>query len=853
VKLKYLLILLLYSVLMPKSWAQSYYFSHYQVESGLSNNAVICSLQDKKGFMWFGTKDGLNRFDGYTYKVFRSDPLNKKSLGSSFIFSLYQDVNGTLWVGTERGIYYYNYDNENFTFLKGSSTNNIRCIVMDNRQNLWFISGLTLFKYTPATKSITSYARDFEATSVCKIAGGDIWISTPFGTVNKYDPQSDRFTSYSVFSHSKPATSNWIEKIYCDDTGKIFVGTSNQGVKVFDTRTLTYTDLLTNNTDGTAIFARDFIRNSPTELWMATESGIFIYDDATQAFTNLHKQYNNAYSISDNAVYTLCKDREGGIWAGTYFGGISYYPKQYTYFEKFFPKTGENAISGNAVREICSDGRGNLWIGTEDAGLNKLNLATGKFSNYKPGDGRSGIATSNIHGLLVSGNELWIGTFEHGLDVMDLRTEKVIRHYNAGGAATQFRSNFIYCMLKTRTGKILMGTAVGLYQYNAAANNFTLLTQVPTNTFYTTLTEDSKGTIWAGTFRDGVHYLNLETGYSGAINEYPAEKIDLAANRVSCVLEDSEHYIWVATESGLYKYDPRSKHIREFSIKNGFPVNLIYSLLEDGNKHLWISTSKGLLSFDTRTEKVTIFTKSNGLLNDQFNYNSAFKDDAGKMYFGSVKGMISFKPDEFVTNTYTPPVYITGFQVSNNELDVNQNGSPLKKSILLTKHITLNYYQSSFSIDFSALSYTSPGTTEYAYKMDGLYEQWTYIKTNRKAYFTELPPGNYTFRVKAANSSGVWNAKETILNIEVLPPYWKSTWAYLIYTAFIIGFFMWLINRYHNRLQAKHNHKMEVFENEKEKEIYQAKIEFFTTVAHEIRTPLTLIKGPMEKGNKARA
>ncbi|WPU95228.1 two-component regulator propeller domain-containing protein [Mucilaginibacter sabulilitoris] len=828
-------------------FGQSYYFSHYQVENGLSNNAVICSIQDKKGFMWFGTKDGLNRFDGYTYKIFRNNPDDKNSIGSNFICSLYQDQNGVLWIGTERGLYTYDDHTESFKFLKGSSTNAIRGMVMDGGQNLWFISGLTLFKYIPATGVITSYARDFEATSLCSTAGGAIWAATPQGTLQRYDEKSDSFLSYPVFNHSKPATSDWIEKIYSDAPGSLLVGTSNQGVKMFNTRTLDYTDLLTNNTDGTTIFVRDFIRSSSNEIWIATESGIFIYDETSHKFTNLHKQYNNSYSLSDNAVYTLCNDREGGIWAGTYFGGVNYYPKRYTYFEKTFPKTGENSISGNAVREIRQDDQGNLWIGTEDAGLNKLDRITGLFSNYKPGDRKSGIANTNIHGLLISGNELWIGTFEHGLDVMDLKTEKIIRHYNAGPSPNQFKSNFIYCMLKTRKDEILIGTAVGMYKYNKATNDFTLLTQIPVTAFYTTITEDKVGTIWAGTFRDGVHYFNEEKNFHGTINKFPDKKINLSANRITCVLEDTGSHIWIATESGLYKYNPLTKHIKEFSVKTGFPVNLIYSVLEDSNKQLWISTSKGLLNFDIGTEKVKVFTRSNGLLNDQFNYNSAFKDSAGKMYFGSVKGLISFKPAEFITNTFIPPVYITGFQVSNLELAVNKDGSPLKKSIILTDHITLTHHQSSFSIDFSALNYTSPGTTEYAYKMNGLYEQWTYIKTNRKAYFTELPPGDYVFRVKAANSSGVWNTKETRLYIKVLPPYWKSTWAYTIYALLFIVFLWWIVNSYHKRLQAKNDRKMEVFENEKEKEIYQAKIEFFTNVAHEIRTPLTLIKGPMEK------
>ncbi|WP_164849842.1 ligand-binding sensor domain-containing protein [Mucilaginibacter limnophilus] len=825
--------------------AQPYYFTHYQVESGLSNNAVICSIIDKKGFMWFGTKDGLNRFDGYTFKVFRNDLDDKSSLGNNFIFSLYDDPDGILWVGTERGLYKYNYDTEKFSFLKNSSTNSIRAIVKDGQKNLWFIAGLTLFKCLP-DGSIKSYAGRFEATTLC-LSDGNLWTGTPQGFLNRYNPGSDSFTPYNVFNPKIPATSNWIEKVHSDRAGRILVGTSNQGVKIFNTNKNTYIDLITHKEDGTDIFARDFIRRSADELWIATESGIYIYNEKTRQFTNLQKQYNNPYSISDNAIYTLCKDREGGIWAGTYFGGVNYYPTQYTFFEKFYPKVGENSISGNAVREICRDGRGNLWIGTEDAGLNKLDLRSGQFTNYLPCEGRGSITNTNIHGLLVSGNYLWIGTFEHGLDVMDLRTEKVVRHYNAGPAPNQFKSNFIYCTLKTSKGKILLGTAVGLYMYNEKSDDFTLMEQTPGYAFHTMLIEDSNGTIWAGTFRDGVYYFNLQTGVKGYINHDPSVKTDLSMNRVTGILEGSDHYIWITSESGLFKYDPVNKKLKQFTVKEGLPGDLLYSVLEDDNKQLWISSSKGLICFNMTTEKVVTYTKSNGLLNDQFNYNSAYKDTNGNMYFGSVKGLVNFNPSKFVRNTFIPPVYITGFQVHNNELRVDKNNSPLKESIISTKHITLDYRSSSFSIDFSALSYTSPNTIEYAYKMEGLDEQWTYIKANRKAYFTELPPGKYTFKVKAANSSGVWNTGVTTLTIQIRPPFWKSEIAYLLYTLAAAGCIFYIIRRYKQKLQAEHDHQREIFENEKEKEIYQAKIEFFTNVAHEIRTPLTLIKAPMEK------
>lgn len=826
------------------STAQSYYFTHYQVEQGLSNNAVICSIMDSRGFMWFGTKDGLNRFDGYTFKTFRNDPDDKNTLGSNFISTLYEDDNGILWVGTENGLYRYDWESERFIFLSGIPQQAIESVLKQGKY-LWIVSGPALFRYNLTNHSVTSFRDNFTATYVCQSSEGDVWVSTADGYLQRYNQRTNKFTPFRALSNlNNRSVSNWIENISSDGPGRLLVGASNQGVKIFNTITHQSKDLVTRNENGTDIFARNFLRVSADELWIATESGIFIYHDKTQKLVNLRKQYNNPYSLADNAVYTLFKDNEGGIWAGTYFGGVNYYQPRYTFFEKFFPRIGENSISGNAVREICRDYDGNLWIGTEDAGLNKFNIKTKRFINYRPGDGRSGIANTNLHGLLITGNELWIGTFEHGLDVMDLHTERVIRHYNAGSGPHQLKSNFIFCMFKTRAGDILVGTPTGLYKYNKPDDDFMLLPHMPASAFITALMQDSKGTLWSGTFRNGIYYLNAD-GSSGSITRLL--NVDMTKVRITNIFEDSDNQMWFATESGLFRYDHQTKKVKQYTLNDGLPSNLIYSILEDARKQLWISTSKGLVNFDLATEKIRVYTKANGLLTDQFNYNSAYKDETGRMFFGCVKGMICFNPDGFITNTVAPPIYITGFQVNNRELAVAQNGSPLKRSILVTRKIVLNYKSSSFSIDFSALSYNSPGTLEYAYRMDGLDNQWTYIKTNRKVYFTELPAGVYTFRVKAANSSGIWNNKEARLIIKILPPFWKSNTAYLVYTLLLMTAVIVLINRYNRKLRAKHRRQMEIFENEKEREIYEAKIEFFTNVAHEIRTPLTLIKGPMEK------
>lgn len=846
-KVKILLLAILFFTALHGN-AQPHYFRHYQVEDGLSNNAVVCCLQDSKGFLWFGTKDGLDRFDGYTFKVFRNNPDDAKSIGSNFIHTLYADKNNVLWVGTDKGLYSYDETTESFTLLPTPQIQQVTDITADLKGNLWFISNFTLYKYQLAAKKLQPFAIEkfFEATSLCTLKDGSVWVSGANGFIHKYNEALNNFTPYNLFSHSPKTVSNWIEPLYAVSDGSILAGTSNQGVKQFFPASGSYKDVLTYNADKTEIFARAFVQTDSNECWIATESGIYIYNLTSGSSVNLHKEYHNPYSISDNAVYAFCKDKEGGIWATTYFGGINYYPKQPVIFKKHFPDKEKNSISGNVVREVQEDKNGNLWIGTEDAGLNKLNPATGLFKNFMPTGNAADISYTNIHGILAAGNELWIGTFEHGLDVMDLNTEKIIRHYAKGPDSNALKSNFIYCLHQSPQNEIMIGTTIGAYTYNRQKNNFSQIPGLPLHVWYSALLKNKKGIIWAATYGNGVYYYNSVSGQNFNFRYNAQSKSTISSDRINDLFEDSNQNIWFATEDGLCKFLPQSNSFKRYTTANGLPANFILSLTEDDNKLLWVSTSKGLASFNPATEKITVYTKANGLLNDQFNFSAAYKDSHGTMYFGSVKGLISFHPDKISTSQFSPPVYITGFQVNNKELDIDKEGSPLKKSVSLTDKIVLNYTQSTFSIDFASLSYTAPEMSEYAYKMQGLSNEWTFLKTNRKVYFTNLTPGTYTFKVKAAASNGNWDTKEASIIIQILPPWWASTWAYLLYSlaAMLLTFF--IIRFYHLRIKEKNRLKIEHLENVKEKELYEAKMQFFTNVAHEIKTPLTLIKGPLE-------
>jgi ligand-binding sensor domain-containing protein len=499
------------------------------VENGLSNNATICSLQDTKGFLWFGTKDGLDRFDGYSFKIFRNSTEDSGSIGSNFIHSLYEDPRGILWVGTENGLYQYDAVTESFKLLNGTANAPIRDVRMDSRGNLWFIWGFTLSRYNAITKKLESFdvAKYFEATSLCTTSDGIVWVSTTIGLLEKYDVVTGSFTSYDVFSHSQPAVSKWVERVYPTSQGQLLVGTSNQGVKLFDIKTEIYKDILTYNTNKTEIFVRNFVQTSEEECWIATESGIFIYNLKDGLVINLQKKHNDPYSISDNAVYCFVKDKEGSIWVGTYFGGVNYFPKQHTAFKKYFPLLHENSLSGNVVREIHQDYLGNLWVGTEDAGLNKFDTTTKLFTHFQPTGNKKSISSTNIHGLLVNGDELWIGTFENGLDVMNIKTGEVVRHYSKGLDEHSLKSNFVYCITQISTGEIMLGTSIGAYVFNSANNNFSPLPGMPLNNWYTGILKDNNGIIWASTYGNGVNFYNTQNKYQWKFQDmkWPTKKV----------------------------------------------------------------------------------------------------------------------------------------------------------------------------------------------------------------------------------------------------------------------------------------------------------------------------------------
>ena len=813
-------------------YAQSYYFRHFEVENGLSNNTVQCIIQDHNGFMWFGTKDGLCRFDGYHFKTFHITRNDKNALSRDNIMSLAIDSSNRLWVGEEGGLCWFDTQAEQLVLVT-DTLHWVSHMTLGKDGQLWFLSVSGICRYSAGTKRVSLVVppEHVSPTALCIGQDGTPWFATK-GYLWHFNTSTGIFHKYDVFSHSPATTSEDIFEMASDTDSSLFLGTASQGLKQFNRTTSGYTDLVTHSANGTSLFVRDILLPDKNEVWLATESGILIFNRQTGKAQSITRKYLDPYALSDNAIYALCRDKEGGIWAGTYFGGVNYLASPPLNFEKYFPDNSGQSISGNAVREICRDSAGNIWIGTEDAGLNKLDPATQKTTHFLPGSKPGSISYSNIHGLVVVKDKLWMGTFFHGLDVMDIKTGKVDRHYTAGNGPHDLKSNFVSSLSQTKAGAIYIGSSAGLFSYNAARDNFDAIGGL--TAFVTCMLEDTvTGTIWVGTIGNGLYLFDPRRN---EVRHYENDLLDqnISLMSITSICKDSHDNFWITTDgNGLWRFSHGTAILKRYTLADGFPSNIGYKVLEDLNGALWVTTSRGLVNMNVSSGAVTVYTRADGLLNDQFNYNSGYRDPQGRLYFGSTRGMISFDPSSLHKSRFIPPVFITGLQVNNAEVNIGKDDI-LKKSILLTDAITLAHDQSSFSVDFAALGYTDPEKIDYSYKMEGVDEHWNMPGGNRKVYFTDLKPGSYTFRVRASIPHQ-YDTPEKDLQIEILPPLWATKWAWLIYFLAVTSVSWFLLRSYY-----------EIEKSKKAKAMIDAKMTFLINMTHEIRTPLTLIRGPVD-------
>lgn len=833
-------------------------FRHYKVENGLSENSVFCSLQDSKGFMWFGTKDGLNRFDGSNFVVFHSSSKDKNSIGNNFIRSLHEDKNHTIWVGTERGIFLYSQRYNSFQYFDKKTDQNVEinmqvnAIIDDNKGNLWIASTSGLFKYNTETaklslfshnpKNKNSLAADFVSSVICD-SKGDIWVGTLSGGLSKFSPQTNSFDNFKFNSSIRADIS--VLKILEDSQGNLILGTLSDGLIFFDRKKKSCMQYLTETSQEKNFYFRDIFEYSPDVYLVGSENGLIQFEKSTGKITQMKSSTYNPNSISDNAIYSIYKDREGGIWVGTYFGGINYISPKVNPFELYVPSEYKNSVSGKAISQFCEDKKGNLWIGTEDGGLNYFDTETKNFRYYNHKVGQNSLSYHNVHSLMLNGDDLWIGTFVGGLNILNTKTGR-FRYYTTSADIHTIDDNNVFSIYKDLTGTIWVGTIFGLNKYNPLSKNFDRITALPPHTHVYDILQDHLGLLWIATYTRGIFCYNPKTNKWKQYLNDSENPHSLSHNKVISVFLDDHKRLWFGTEGGgLCQYNYDKGDFTTYDVNMGIPNNVVYMIVPD-HDYLWISTNKGLVRFNPEDNNIKIYTKSDGLQGDQYNFKSAYKARNGKIYFGGTNGFNAFYPEELRDNKYIPSIAITNFQLFNKDANIGQNNSPLKESITFTKEIKLNYNQSFINFEFIALSYCIPEKNQYAYKLENFDKDWNYIGNNHKISYTSLPSGTYILHIKGSNNDGLWNDEGIKLIIRVYPPFWRSIWAYIIYLICFITASYYLFRRTKLKNLKEQQIKLDKIHADKEIELYNAKFDFFTNIAHEIRTPLSLIKAPLD-------
>lgn len=847
VKQAFLHIIFIFSVVsVYAQTTHSFYFQNLNINNGLSQNTVNTILQDKNGFMWFGTKDGLNRYDGLSVKTFKGNGKKSNELNNGFVTSLYEDKNGNIWVGTDVGVYIYNPYNEYFEHfeLKAQNGETINRTVYkidagSNDEILFSVDQLGLFTYNTNSKELRNYSfkdkgnvKEFQVDN-----NGVTWIAFASGLYYTED-NFKTVKTYTLKDGSEPFKNELIKAIYFGDFNRAFIGSEINGVFELNLVTQNIKNLPLSQNPSELIFVRCLYPYSDNELWIGTETGVYIYNIETGARKHLTSNVFDSFSLSDNAIYSLCKDREDGMWIGSYFGGINYYPKQTTYFEKYYSTNDSHSLKGQRVREICDAKNDNLWVGTEDAGLFLFNRKTKEFKQFAPS-----LNFSNIHGLCMDGDDLWVGTFSKGLRVINTISGNV-KTYTAGDVPSTIKDNYVFSIIKASTGYIYFGTSQSLVRYDKAKNQFEEIPELNNNLVYD-IKEDSKGNIWVATFVNGVFRYNAKTEKWERF-QHSDSKNSLPYDKVLSIFEDSKKQIWLTTQGrGFCKYDPIEDKFSSYTTQDGMPNDVVYQIVEDDAGFFWLTTNKGLVRFNPNDKSIKTFTVASGLLSNQFNYKSSYKTKDGNIFLGSINGLISFDPTSFTENNYVTPIYITDFLLFNRPVSVDSENSPLAKSIIFSDTIVLKHNQNYFSLRVAALSFQTPKTSQLKYKLEGLDDDWRDVPESSLISYSNLRSGNYQFMVRLFDTE-TKNVTEKTLHIKILPPFYLTTWAYFIYFVLLVTVAYLLFKYIRNRQKQQQNWFIEKVEQSKEREIYDAKIRFFTNITHEIRTPLSLIKGPLE-------
>lgn len=850
-------ILYAFLLLVPqKLQALSFRFIHYEAEDGLPSNTIRCITQDSRGFMWFGTDNGLCRFDGYTFKVFQTSAEDSTGLGSNYIYSLLEDSQRNFWIGTDEGLFLYDPEEESFSFFGNRTTDGteirsqISSIKEDKRGTVWFATlGLGVFSFSHDTKKLEQYTTDqpnsLYSNSICDLhvdKDGALWTvtSTIGGYPSRYNDRTGRFEPYKLKTTEQIANSLSLYAITEEQDGSLWLGSWANGICKVDVQTGRLTSYLEPEKNGGILHVHDMAVYRPGMLLVSSDDGLICFDTQTKKAMHMTATEFDDESLSDKFTYPIYKDREGGIWIGTYYGGVNYLSPQKEQVEGYKHSLYRNSVSGNIISRFCEDEKGNLWIGTDDGGLSYFDTKNGTFTNYLPKTGENSLSYHNIHALLLDGDKLWIGTYSGGLNVLDLKTKQFKLYTTHPDDSRTIDSNSIYSLFKDDEERIWIGSMSGISYYNKVENVFVRIKKTETTT--SDILQDRDGRLWFATSGKGIFRYDPNTEEWKQFLHEPGNSQSLPCNQINCLCS-ARGRLWIGTDNGLCYYEPEEERFVPVSLEiSGISIRTI--IAERDN--LWITTTNGLITYQPDTRESRAYFKSDGLQSSQFNLKSGLLASSGLLYLGTNNGFSVLNPAAVFENSYIPPVVITNLQIFNRDVEIRPNGI-LRKSISYTDKIELASNENVFSVEYAALSFSVPDKNQYKYKLERFDKEWNIVGNQRKATYTNLPAGTYTLQISASNNDGKWNEEGTTLTIVIHPPFWKTTTAYTLYLILLSGAAGGLFYLSRRRTERLHNARIRQLQREKEKELHDAKINFFTLIAHEIRTPVSLIIGPLEK------
>jgi len=844
-------------------WAQStslrddeLKFRHYTINDGLSHTSISDINQDHKGFIWIGTKHGLNRFDGIKFKNYLHDDSNSLSILNHRINDLCVDSKGNVWVGTFKGLSLYK-GNDMFENFQPDKFNIVLAISEDDKHNLWVATdkGLRYFdtKIKKFVKNdvIKKNSHILEYQYIDKVfydSKKNLWAITYKGVYKlssgSYKFQEFPFDTYEIGELKKGRSYDIAE----DHEGNIWIGAHNELWHFNKKQTRLEPFFLIKNGILTKFNAeiRTIYTDASGYLWLGTYSGLFIVDSKKGTYSKYIHKNDNPYSLSSNSIYKIFKDNSDNLWIGTWQGAVNYLEENFHSFRHYSSISG---LSYNVVSSFAEDDRHNYWIGTEGGGLNFYDSKSKAFKIFKNNiTNRNSLANDNVQDLELDKNgKLYIATHGSGLDVYDTKKNNYFQHFRSDKNNQEtLSSDWILTLKKDSQGRIWVGTIrAGLNLLNPKTQKI-IRFKYSNNLNHTihTIFEDRQQRIWVGTER-GIGLVDMS---SFSVNRDVVQIINSKIkSAVNCIYQDANNDYWIATEEqGLFYLKSDFTQVKHFDVKEGLPDNTVVGILPDKKGNLWLSTFKGLSKFNTKSHQFENYDVLDGLQSNEFNYDAYYAASNGELLFGGVNGFNVLNPEKIKKNVYVPPVVITDIKVNGKSVHVlNRDNENLQEVIL-------DHNQFPLSIDFTALNFTQSQKNRYKYILEGKDDQWQDIGNKRSLTFVDINPGKYILKIKGANNNGLWNDNAEAIMITVLSPWWKTWEAYVCY--FLIGLLLlfWLDKFLKFRRAEKDELKVEKMEKVKIQEMSQLKLQFFTNISHELRTPLTLILGSLEELTKKR-